>query len=92
MPTYTPVVNSKGKSIAITSNTVDIDGLNVRTIDRNVQEDARQLTFTEHSNSRFEITSETALNLAEQRKLGHSLFLNLRVDSSINDRVSPSLL
>lgn len=88
---YFALISSQNESLKMTSNVVEVDGLNVRTIDKDVQEDARQITFTGSQTSKFSIASEETIDLTEQRDQGQSLFLNLRIDSPINEALYISM-
>jgi len=73
----------------MTSNIVELNDLIVRTIDKDIQEDARQLAFAGNSTSNFSIMSEESIDLSEQRQQGQSLFLNIKLENAIT---SPVLL
>lgn len=88
---YSVQVSDQDQTLSMTSNVIQVDGLNVRTIDKDIQEDARQIVFAGSPTSMFSITSETPLDLTEQRERGQSLFLNLRVESPVNGDVSLSM-
>ena len=83
---------SDGKqSFEMTSNVLEVDGLTVRTIDKDVQEDARQLTFEDNNNSAFLISAKSSIDLSEQLKQGQSLFLNLKIESALKGNVTVSM-
>ncbi|MBX2849001.1 MAG: exo 1,3/1,4-beta-D-glucan glucohydrolase [Acidiferrobacterales bacterium] len=84
---YFAEVSSADISLRMTSNMIEADNIMVRTIDKNIQEDARQINFTGNANSKFSIVSEEVIDLTEQRSQGQSLFLNLRIESPIQDSV-----
>ena len=89
---YTATVHDGKQSIEMTSNMLTANGLTVRTIDKDVQEDARQLTFSGNKNSAFLISTQSTIDLSEQLKEGQSLFLNLKVESQIQASVTISMV
>lgn len=90
-PPFAARASSKEQSLTMTSNVIEIDGLKVRTIDKDIQEDARQLVFTGEQVSIFSLVSVDVTDLSRQRKEGKSLFLNLRVESSVPSSVVLSM-
>ena len=84
-------VNDKDESLIMTSNVIEVDALKVRTIDKDLQDDARQITFAGNPISQFSMTSETISDLSEHRKQEKSLFLNLRIESTVEDSVILSM-
>jgi len=84
-------VNDKEQSLIMNSNIIEVDSLKVRTIDKDIQDDARQITFDGNPLSQFSIASKTISDLSEQRKQEQSLFLNLRIESPVEDSVILSM-
>ena len=88
---FNALISNKNESQALNSNVSSIDGLSVKTIDRDVQEDARQINFTANSNSKFSIISDKVLDLRKQAQRGHSLYVKLRVQSAIESPIKLSM-
>ncbi len=82
-PNFSAIAKDKNNSTEMTSNVLAIDGMTVRTIDKTVQEDARQITFESKQDAAFAFNSGSILDLTNQRKAKQSLFLNIRLDSDI---------
>lgn len=89
--TFSALASVSGKPNVMTSNVIEIDGMKVRTIDKDIQDDARQIIFSGHPTSKFSIASNAAIDLTEQRKNGQSLFINIRVESLIKGPVTLSM-
>ena len=90
-PSYSAFVSSQDQNLEIANNIAEVEGLKVRSIDKNLQDDARQLTFSGTPSSTFSIKSESTLDLTEQRKQELSLFINLRVESPVKNSVLLSM-
>jgi len=88
---YGIVATAKEQTISFTSNVAEVDGLKIRTIDKDVQEDARQLIFSGIATSTIKIVSPKTLDLSDERSQGQSLFLNLRLESPVSDSVFLSM-
>ncbi|MBL4674571.1 MAG: exo 1,3/1,4-beta-D-glucan glucohydrolase [Arenicella sp.] len=89
---YTAMVSSINNTLPMTSNIVEVEGLKVRTIDKEIQEDARQVIFSENQASKFSlVTTSEPVDLTPQRKNGQSLLLNLRIDSAISGPIKLSM-
>jgi beta-glucosidase len=88
---YKAMVSSANNTLSMTSNIVEVDGLKVRTIDKQIQEDARQVVFAENQTSKFSLVTSEPVDLTQQRENGQSLFLNLRIDSAINGPIKLSM-
>jgi len=90
-PSFSAVVSDNSHELKMTSNVIGIKGIKVRTIDKDVQEDARQIVFDGNNFSKFSITSETTLDLSEHRAAEKSLFMNLRLESPVTNPVKLSM-
>ena len=88
---YRAMVSSANNALPMTSNIVEVEGLKVRTIDKEIQEDARQIVFAENQTSKFSLVTSEPVDLTQQRENGQSLFLNLRIDSAINGPIKLSM-
>ena len=91
MPSLKASVITQNQTSEMTSNVLKLGSIMVRTIDKDIQEDARQLTFSGNPHDTFSIHSENKINLSDARKQGWSLFINLRVESPIKDSVLLSM-
>jgi beta-glucosidase len=89
---YVANASDDQKSLEMTSNVLKVDGLTVRTIDKDVQEDARKLVFENNNNSAFQISAKSSVDLSEQLKQGQSLFLNLKIESAIEGPIIVSMM
>ncbi len=88
---FSEAVGDKAQSLIMSSNIVEADAIKVRTIDKDIQEDARQISFDGSAISIYSIKSETTIDLSLQRAQEQSLFINLRPDSQINGPVLLSM-
>lgn len=88
---YKAFAMANDESFEMTSNVLKVDGLTIRTIDKDVQEDARQLMFGSEQSSAFTFTANSPLDLSDQRKSGQSLFMNVRIESDILAPVTVSM-
>jgi len=88
---FSAVVSDKNQSLVMASNVIEIDALKIRTIDKDIQDDARQIVFEGSQKSKFSIVADSAIDLSEQRNQRQSLFINIRVDSSITGSVKLSM-
>lgn len=88
---FSMIANDRTQSLTMTSNAVEVEALKARTIDKDVQDDARQIIFNGSQTSNFSIVSDTAIDLSENRKQSQSLFLNARIESPITGAVTVSM-
>lgn len=89
---YVAIASNSEQSFEMTSNVLEVNGLTVRTIDKDVQEDARQLAFEDNNTSAFLISTKSSIDLSEQLKQGESLFLNLKIESAVEGPVTVSMV
>lgn len=92
LDSYVASIKENDKSINMISNVLKGDKLTVRTIDKDLQEDARQLAFQGSTDSAFLISAKSAIDLSKQHTEGQSLFLNVKVESPIEGTVFVSMV
>ena len=74
-----PILVSDSTEIEMTSNVATLGGLTVRTLDKDVQEDARLLVFSGTDNARFQIRAKQALDLTALNTNSASLQATVKI-------------
>lgn len=76
---FKPMLVSGSTEIEMTSNVATLGGLKVRTLDKDIQEDARLLMFSGTDNARFQIKANQAVDLTALNTSSASLQATIKV-------------
>lgn len=85
-------IESGGKSIGITSNVQELGAISIKTMDKEVQEDARTITFDGSAAANFNLTSSFPEDLRAYAEVNSALAFSVRLDKLSTDRVDLSLI
>ncbi len=88
---FKPLLVSGQTETEMTSNVAKLGGLRVRTLDKDVQEDARMLTFTGQNNATFRVGTRTPVDITGFNEEGVSLKATVKVNKPPTNEVLLSM-
>ncbi|MCF6434009.1 exo 1,3/1,4-beta-D-glucan glucohydrolase [Pseudoalteromonas sp. MMG022] len=72
-----------GKTLAMDSNTASLNSLNVRTTDRYIQEDSREITFKNRNVAKVQIGHAFPNDMRQYSELGSTLTFDIKLNSKL---------
>ena len=79
---YRAMVSSLNRTVEVTNNVVELDTIRVRTLDKDVQEDARQLTFKGNGRATFSLTSTSPQDFSPYLEQQSVLTILMRLEKA----------